>query len=113
MNEFFKYQKIYESVDNYTLNKKQLKMLNLKKTEWIVQEKVHGSNFSIYFDGNKIEFAKRNSILQENEWFYNYETIKSKLILNTNQLYKLLNLSRHQLLRLSHLMQILQAHKSL
>lgn len=91
MNEFFKYQKIYESVDNYTLNKKQLKMLNLKKTEWIVQEKVHGSNFSIYFDGNKIEFAKRNSILQENEWFYNYETIKSKLILNTNQLYKLLN----------------------
>jgi len=33
----------------------------LKK--WYATEKLHGSNFSIYFNGTDIKFAKRNSFL--------------------------------------------------
>jgi Rnl2 family RNA ligase len=88
---FYKYQKIYDNLDNYILDKKTNNKLFSKKVKWIVQEKIHGSNFSIYYDGKECQFAKRNSILKNNDWFYNYQIIKNKLINNTKKLYNLLN----------------------
>ena len=77
----FKYQKISDKVSKYSLEKKDNKLFS-NKSKWVVMEKVHGSNFSIYFINGKIKFSKRNSILKENEWFYNYQIIKDKLIRN-------------------------------
>lgn len=43
--------------------------------QWVVQEKVHGTNTSFLCDGKDVKFAKRTSILEENENFYNYREI--------------------------------------
>ena len=39
---------------------------------YVVQEKVHGTNTSFLCDGKEVMFAKRTSILAEDESFYNY-----------------------------------------
>jgi Rnl2 family RNA ligase len=88
---FNRYQKIYDNLSDYQIDKKVHNKLFSKKTKWVVQEKIHGSNFSIYYDGNTIKYAKRNGILTEEDWFYNYQTIKNKLEENTKRLYEILN----------------------
>ncbi|ELP87629.1 hypothetical protein EIN_146330 [Entamoeba invadens IP1] len=37
------------------------------KTKWVVTEKIHGSNFSLYYTGKSWRVAKRNSLLTEEE----------------------------------------------
>ena len=41
-------------------------------TEWVVQEKVHGANTSFLCDGQDVKFAKRTSVLPDNEKFYDF-----------------------------------------
>lgn len=77
-------------MNNYIISKNEYKIM--KKTKWVVMEKVHGSNFAIYFNKGDISFSKRNSLLKEGEWFYNYHIIKNNLISNTKKLAKLLNI---------------------
>ena len=89
MNILQKYQKICDNMNNYIISKNEYKIM--KKTKWVVMEKVHGSNFAIYFNKGDISFSKRNSLLKEGEWFYNYHIIKKKLVNNTKELAKLLN----------------------
>ena len=43
--------------------------------QWVVQEKVHGTNTSFLCDGNDVKFAKRTSILEDDEKFYDYQEI--------------------------------------
>ena len=43
--------------------------------QWVVQEKVHGTNTSFLCDGNDVKFAKRTSILGDDEKFYDYQEI--------------------------------------
>ena len=43
--------------------------------QWVVQEKVHGTNSSFLCDGNDVKFAKRTSILGDDEKFYDYQEI--------------------------------------
>ena len=43
--------------------------------QWVVQEKVHGANTSFLCDGNDVKFAKRTSILGDEEKFYDYQEI--------------------------------------
>ena len=38
--------------------------------QWVVQEKVHGTNTSFLCDGNDVKFAKRTSILEDDEKAY-------------------------------------------
>ena len=40
--------------------------------EYVVQEKVHGANTSFLCDGETVRFAKRTSMLEEGEQFYDY-----------------------------------------
>ena len=40
--------------------------------EYVVQEKVHGANTSFLCDGETLKFAKRTSMLEEGEQFYDY-----------------------------------------
>lgn len=40
--------------------------------EYVVQEKVHGANTSFLCDGENVRFAKRTSMLEAEEMFYDY-----------------------------------------
>lgn len=61
-----------------TLGKKDNNIFS-SKSLWFATEKIHGANFSIYFVNSNIKYAKRNSFLEEEEWFYNYQIIQQKL----------------------------------
>lgn len=84
-----RYQKIYYNLKDYGFTKDQLK--NMCSKLWIAYEKIHGSNFSIVCDGSEVKFAKRNGILTEDEWFYDYHLIKEQLQENAAKLYATLN----------------------
>lgn len=45
------------------------------KEEFVVQEKIHGSNFAFYVDENDIRMAKRSSFLGEGDTFYNCQIL--------------------------------------
>ncbi len=85
MSNFYKWQKISDRTSDYNLDKKDNKIFS-PKTKWFGTEKIHGANFSIYLINDKIKFAKRNGFLDDNEWFYNYQLIKNKLIKGVKQL---------------------------
>lgn len=55
-----------------------------KDLEYAVQEKVHGANTSFLCDGNEVKFAKRTSVLADDEKFYDYpellEAYKNKVM---------------------------------
>jgi Rnl2 family RNA ligase len=74
------YQKIYDSISRYNFSKADLAKIKAEK-QWIVLEKIHGANFSINYnrDTKNITFCKRNGLLKDNEWFYNYHIIKEYL----------------------------------
>lgn len=40
---------------------------------WVAHEKIHGSNFSIWYDGNEVRFASRSSFIGENASFYGFQ----------------------------------------
>ena len=43
--------------------------------QFVVQEKVHGTNVSFLCNGNDIQFAKRTSIVSDDENFYDYKEL--------------------------------------
>lgn len=43
--------------------------------QFIVQEKVHGTNTSFLCDGNELQFAKRTTVLADDERFYDYQEL--------------------------------------
>lgn len=43
--------------------------------EWVVQEKVHGANTSFLCDGSEVRFAKRTSVLDDDEQFYDFQSL--------------------------------------
>ena len=87
-----KFQKIANSIDKYEYNKNDYKLF--RKTKWVAMEKVHGSNFAIYYNNGLINFSKRNSKLKDDEWFYNYHLIKKKLISCTKNIATYMNSDR-------------------
>lgn len=46
---------------------------------WDVTEKVHGANCCLITDGNKVEFAKRSSIVGEGGGFFCYELVLEEI----------------------------------
>ena len=68
MNLHYKFQKIADKVDHYQVNNKNQQLFS-RKVDWVVTEKVHGTNFSIYYRDGQINFGKRNSLQRE----FNFE----------------------------------------
>ncbi len=75
---FIKYNSI-ENLTNKLLSEfKESKLYNPLE-QWIILEKVHGSNISIIGNGkDDIEVAKRTAILKPDENFYNFQKILEK-----------------------------------
>ena len=86
---FKSYQKISDKVDKYVLGNNNKLFHN--KHKWVVTEKVHGANFSIYYNDGVISFAKRKELLKEDDWFYSYQLIKPQLEKNIKELSLVMN----------------------
>ncbi len=69
--------KKYNSIEN-TYREKVIEQIHLHgygTDTFIVQEKVHGANFSFICDGKSVQVAKRTTILEEGETFNNYQFV--------------------------------------
>lgn len=70
MLEFKKYSSIENSFSREFMEHVVAEMP--QDLEYVVQEKVHGANTSFLCDGETVRFAKRTSMLKDNEQFYDY-----------------------------------------
>lgn len=71
--------KKYNSIENH-YRKKYIQLIEAYhgKDEYIVMEKIHGSNFSIWMTADEVKFAKRSTFLKEDEDFFNYKEVYKK-----------------------------------
>ena len=72
--------KKYESIEN-TFDRDFLELVRLEdldKQEYVVQEKVHGSNTCFVTDGNTVNFGKRSGFMEDGEKFYEYEELLAR-----------------------------------
>tara|TARA_R110000764_G_scaffold7941_1_gene27353 strand:- start:162 stop:1157 length:996 start_codon:yes stop_codon:yes gene_type:complete len=71
----------YNGIDN--LSRKQtvdyIVAQGFSDGEWVVENKIHGANFSIWYDGVDFKFAKRSGFIPDGENFYNHLSIADKL----------------------------------
>jgi len=72
--KFIKYPEIENSYRKMFLDA--ISDHGFEKEEFVVQEKAHGANLSFWYDGQKIESAKRSSFIKDN--FYDYESVAEK-----------------------------------
>ena len=65
--------KEYPEIENH-FNRDVKKMLETYSTEelWVATEKVHGTNFSFIHNGSAFKCAKRTSLLENTDSFYNF-----------------------------------------
>lgn len=69
--------KKYNTIEN-TYREKEIEQIYLHgydKETYVVQEKVHGANFSFITNGKTIQVAKRSGLIVEGENFSNYEHV--------------------------------------
>lgn len=69
--------KTYNSIENSYQTRviEQIYLHGFANEIFVVQEKVHGANFSFFTNGKEIKIAKRTSFIDENEKFYNAHQI--------------------------------------
>jgi Rnl2 family RNA ligase len=73
MSVFKKYSSIENTYDKEFMDK--IKSEGFDSLQYVVQEKVHGSNCCFVTDGQDIQFAKRTGLVEAGEMFYNYEEL--------------------------------------
>jgi len=61
--------------------------------QWIVEEKVDGTNFSFYCDGNEVKYGKRTSFITEEDKFFNCLNVVPKY---NQQMLKLFDLVKNK-----------------
>jgi len=73
MIRFKKYNSIENTFDKDFMEK--IRLEELDKQEFVVQEKVHGSNFCFVTDGTIVSAGKRTGFIETDEKFYDYEEL--------------------------------------
>ena len=73
MMQFKKYNSIENTFDKGFVEK--IFLEGLDKQEFVVQEKVHGSNVCFVTDGESVSFGKRTGFVEGDEKFYDYEEL--------------------------------------
>lgn len=86
--EFKKYTSIENTYRNSEINYIQSNALD--RGEFIVEEKVHGAQFSFRYDGKEIKCARRTAFLEENENFYKWKTVLEEERPHIEALYEML-----------------------
>jgi len=69
LNNHYRQKEIGYWLDNYP---------ELKDERYIIQEKIHGGNMSLWITKEEVKFAKRTSFLKEDESFYDYQNTMKK-----------------------------------
>ncbi|WP_299883253.1 RNA ligase family protein [uncultured Lacinutrix sp.] len=72
--EFKKYNSIENSYRTEFIERVAIATVN--NNDFVVQEKVHGANFSLITNGKDLKSAKRTSLLKDSDSFYNHTLIK-------------------------------------
>jgi Rnl2 family RNA ligase len=69
--------KKYPSLENSDREKviQYMKDTHLDAHEYVVQEKIHGSNLCLITDGQSVQTAKRSGVLSPDDIFYNHQAI--------------------------------------
>lgn len=82
--------KTYNSIENayQTRMIDQIRMQGFGDEVFIVQEKVHGANFSFFTDGKEIKIAKRTAFIEKDEKFYNAHQILEQYRKNVINLFQ-------------------------
>ncbi len=91
-NKYIAYEKIPENINKWNLT--ELDYRTLKKTDWLVTEKIYGANFGIITDGLEIKFAKRKEFLDSTEDFFGYQLLQDKLVLQARKIFQILQLEK-------------------
>ena len=73
MVQFKKYNSIENTFDKDFMEK--IFLEGYDKQEFVVQEKVHGSNVCLVTDGKTVSFGKRTGFIEAGEKFYDYEEL--------------------------------------
>jgi len=71
----------YPSIEN-TYRQKALDYVyqaGLSGGVWTVNEKIHGSNFSVVFDGTEFRMAKKTALIANDDTFYGCQSVKNEL----------------------------------
>ena len=82
--------KTYNSIENAYQTRviDQIKLQGFGKEIFIVQEKVHGANFSFFTDGKEIKIAKRTAFIGDSEKFYNAHQILERYRKNVIEVFE-------------------------
>jgi Rnl2 family RNA ligase len=67
------YEKIVERPEQWGLDAAGYRAL--KKSPWVVTEKIHGANFALLCDGKAVRCAKRKALLVEGEDFFGHQAL--------------------------------------
>ena len=94
---YVSYEKIPESPNKWNLTQSDYRAF--KKTDWVVTEKIHGANFGITTDGSEVRFAKRKEFLQSDEDFFDYQSLRTQLVHQVKEIFKILQAERTRTLR--------------
>ena len=88
--EFKKYNSIDNSYREKTIHKIKELGYNSKDIEWVVLEKIHGANFSLWMNEEGIKPAKRTSFIDDTDGkFFNYDSVIDVYHENLRAIYEL------------------------
>jgi len=73
---FSKYRSIQNSSKKYSLS--EILQRNQQDIECVVQEKIHGANFSFWCDAKRVYPANRNRVLKAKDNFFSYQQVFEK-----------------------------------
>ncbi|GAJ06182.1 unnamed protein product, partial [marine sediment metagenome] len=81
----------YNSVQNSYQLKFMDRLIREEKTggDWVVTEKIHGANFSFWYDGKKLRMAKRTAWIADDASFFGIQNLKENLIEKVKRLHGL------------------------
>nr|WP_315032990.1 RNA ligase, Rnl2 family [uncultured Chryseobacterium sp.] len=81
--------KTYNSIENayQTRVSEQIRLQGFGDEVFIVQEKVHGANFSFFTDGKEIKIAKRTAFIEKDEKFFNAHQILERYRKNVMEVF--------------------------
>jgi len=74
--ELIKYSSIENSVRDKFVD--QIKSEGKDGGDWVVTEKVHGGQFSLYYDGQEVKASTRTAFLSAGTDFFNWEKVKQE-----------------------------------
>jgi len=95
MKEFKKFSSIENSYRVKYLEL--LKQYTLDDGTFVVSEKIHGANFSIWYDGTDLKCAKRSAFLKEDDNFSNFQEVRDRLRPNIQNLHTFLRVSQQNI----------------